>query len=337
MITVVYLVIILFGIGSFVLVYIYQFVLTSKLSIVLKFFFVLFLTLILMTVVYFREKSLSKDSFESKVLTPIAAPINTGVKAIHYVTKVRGLENVIKPVIQDEQGTYAVGIKNFKTGEDYFLNENKSFEPASLYKLWVMAAVFKKIGDGNLTLDKKLSADVKNINTMFKIDEENAELKEGVVSNTVEGALNKMITISDNYSAMLLGANVRFSNVNSLLAANGLTNSKLGNPPKTNVTDIVSYYEKLYNKQLVSVEASDQMLTILKQQTLNDRIPKYLPEDTVVAHKTGELNGVKHDAGIVFSQKGDYIIVLMSETGNLTHAAEIEANISKKVWEYFNR
>ncbi len=83
--------------------------------------------------------------------------------------------------------------------------------------------------------------------------------------------------------------------------------------------------------------ASSKMLEILKRQKINDRIPKYLPESTVIAHKTGELFGVKHDAGIVFSEKGDYIIVLMSDTASEAHAAEVEAKISKVVWEHFEK
>jgi beta-lactamase class A len=104
----------------------------------------------------------------------------------------------------------------------------------------------------------------------------------------------------------------------------------------TTAKDIASFYKLLYNGKLIDEQSSQQMLEILKRQKLNDRIPKYLPNQTIIAHKTGELDGVKHDAGIVFTPKGDYIIVLMSDTANELVAAEIEANVSKAVWEYFN-
>jgi beta-lactamase class A len=333
----VFFVILSFGIGAFIVVFVYQWVLTAKINIFLKFFSVLFLTLILLSIAYLREKQISRDSFESMIVSPLASPIASGVEAIHYITKVQGLEKVVKPLIQNEKGIYAVGIKNLKTGDEYYLNENKQFETASLYKLWVMATVFQKVGQGNLSLNQTLSANVTDLNKAFGIDESDAELTEGVITNTVAGALNKMITISDNYSAYLLAANVRFSVVSQFLAANGFSSSRIGNGAFTDVTDMVSYFEKLYNKQLVSEDASNQMMALLRQQQINDRIPKYLPDGTVVAHKTGELDGVKHDAGIVFSPKGDYIIVLLSDTNDLTHAAEVEANISKAVWEYFDK
>ena len=78
------------------------------------------------------------------------------------------------------------------------------------------------------------------------------------------------------------------------------------------------------------------MIEILKRQTFNDRIPKYLPKEIDVAHKTGELFGSKHDAGIVFGKNGDYIIVVLSKTESEAEAAEKIANFSKEVYEYFD-
>jgi beta-lactamase class A len=76
-------------------------------------------------------------------------------------------------------------------------------------------------------------------------------------------------------------------------------------------------------------------LTLLKAQKLNNKLPKELPKNTVIAHKTGELDMVSHDAGIVYAQNGNYIIVVMSETSLPVAANERIADISKGVYEYF--
>ena len=75
------------------------------------------------------------------------------------------------------------------------------------------------------------------------------------------------------------------------------------------------------------------MIELLKRQELNDRIPKNLPKSAPVAHKTGELGGAKHDAGIVFTKKGDYILILMSDTNVPQNAAEVEAKISRDIFK----
>jgi beta-lactamase class A len=111
---------------------------------------------------------------------------------------------------------------------------------------------------------------------------------------------------------------------------------KVGGEPTITALDVALFLEKLYNGKVVSEEASKKMITVMIDQKKNERIPKYLPTGTKVAHKTGELDGVAHDAGIVFSQAGDYIIVLLSDSDNPSGAMEKEALVSKATYEYFS-
>ena len=77
------------------------------------------------------------------------------------------------------------------------------------------------------------------------------------------------------------------------------------------------------------------MIGILSENKLNEGLPKYLPAGTKIAHKTGEIEGYKHDAGIIFTPKGDYLIVVMSNTDSPYGAEERIAILSKAVFEYF--
>lgn len=332
----VYLVIIGFGLAAFIVVLLYQLIFTVKMSLIERVLFLIILTGIIITSSYIRLQYVERGTIEAKILGPIAAPIEKSVEAIHQTQESKELEAVVLPIIEKAKGKYAVAIENLKTGETYELNENNEFASASLYKLWVMALVFQNIKDDKLSLDQTLTADVPTLNKRFDIDEENAELTEGTISLTIKNALEQMITVSANYPALLLHARVGIKNTQTMLNSYQLTSSHTGTPPMTTAKDIASFYKLLYNGKLIDEQSSQQMLEILKRQKLNDRIPKYLPNQTIIAHKTGELDGVKHDAGIVFTPKGDYIIVLMSDTANELVAAEIEANVSKAVWEYFN-
>ena len=245
-----------------------------------------------------------------------------------------GLRNVVTKSLEGTKGTYAVAIKNLKTGEEYYQNEHLVYETASLYKLWVMLTVYDQLKSGDLKEDTVLRSSVEELNRRFDIASESAELTEGEVEMTVHNALERMITVSHNYPALLLSSRVRLSNINELLLKHDLKESKL-NPSMATAYDILKFYEKLYNEEFVDSEASKAMIELLSRQQLNDRIPKYLPEDVKVAHKTGELGQVKHDAGIVFAPFGDYIIVLLSKSTNPLQAAEREALLSRDVYKYF--
>ena len=80
---------------------------------------------------------------------------------------------------------------------------------------------------------------------------------------------------------------------------------------------------------------TDKMLTLLKRQRLNGKLPKYLPKQSIIAHKTGELDSYSHDAGIVYAPPGEYIIVVLSETTSRAQADERIALLSQSVYKYF--
>jgi beta-lactamase class A len=86
----------------------------------------------------------------------------------------------------------------------------------------------------------------------------------------------------------------------------------------------------------VDSAAAEAMIKILLDQQFNDIIPARLPKDVKVAHKTGEINGVRHDAGIVFLPDGrKYVLVLLSkELKDVPAAVGAMAAVSKMIYEY---
>ncbi|MCX6044014.1 MAG: class A beta-lactamase-related serine hydrolase [Chloroflexi bacterium] len=67
--------------------------------------------------------------------------------------------------------------------------------------------------------------------------------------------------------------------------------------------------ELIFQGEVVSRTACDQMLHILLQQQLNLRLPRFLPEGTPVAHKTGTLGGIRNDSGIIYCNDHAHVAV----------------------------
>lgn len=314
----------------------------SKAKKILK--FILFLSLVMFTLNVLTSSYIGK---KSKQVGLFVSPLTTVKEVVKKTTSYfnsqensKNLDKIVTNILGDEKSNYAVVIKNLDTGERYFFNQDKIYDTASLYKLWVMAVSYQMIE--NKTLDKQevLSANVIDLNQKFNIASESAELTEGEVSWPVENALVNMITISDNYSALLLSTRVRLSNVSSFLKNNGLVNSKVGtlsDSPKTSASDIALFFEKLYNGDFANEEYTQEMLTLLKNQKINTKLSKNLPENVVIAHKTGELGEISHDSGIVYTNKGNYIIVTFSETKSPLNANEKIIQISRQVYDYFTK
>lgn len=95
------------------------------------------------------------------------------------------------------------------------------------------------------------------------------------------------------------------------------------------------FFRLLAERSLVSPSASEQMIDLLLAQTSYDRLPALLPADAQIAHKTGELPGVRNDGGIVRGTGGRYVIVVMSQSGDPDEQVPAEAEISRMVYEAF--
>ena len=93
----------------------------------------------------------------------------------------------------------------------------------------------------------------------------------------------------------------------------------------TSVNDIMKLLKLIYEKKLYSEEVCDRMIHILQICQTNTRIPKYLPPSVEVAHKTGTLDCLCNDVGIVYTDKGNYLLA-MFYNGNIASMEEYTAN-----------
>lgn len=283
---------------------------------------ILFFTFTLIFIVFILGKSVSNP------------PSDTGQNQ----TKV-SLQDVVKNALDGTKGTYGVVIKNLKTQEAYYSNEHRVYQAGSLYKLWVMATVYKQIQEGTLTEDQVLSEDIKTLNAKFNIDPKFAEQTEGTITLSIHDSLTQMITISHNYSALLLIERVKLSSVAKFLKDNGFNQSAVGTEgedPTSTAFDIALFFEKLYKGELANGQYTKEMIDLLKNQQLNEGIPRYLPKEKV-ANKTGDIEFFKHDGGIVFADKGDYILVILSESDFPAAAQDKIAQLSKEIYDYFTK
>jgi len=232
------------------------------------------------------------------------------------------LEDKVKVITKSFKGEYSYVIKNIeKPFCEISRNENKIFPAASVIKLPVAAVAFKAAKEGKVSLSQKFTISAKDIaggsgviKTMptpvvltFK------EIIEIMIANSDNTATNKIIDILGyrylNKGFKELGLR-RTVLKRKMMDFSG---RKRGIENYTSVSDIVFLLEEIYRGELIDRDSSKMMLSFLSKQKINDRIPRYLPKNVKVAHKTGLERGVVHDAGIIFSSKGDYVVCVFTK------------------------
>ena len=85
--------------------------------------------------------------------------------------------------------------------------------------------------------------------------------------------------------------------------------------------------------RLVDQEASDEALRLLGQKQASDLLGEPLPWNVKVAHKWGEIPGARHEAGIVYGPKFQYVVVIMTETMDPQQSPTYIRNLSKAIYD----
>jgi beta-lactamase class A len=90
--------------------------------------------------------------------------------------------------------------------------------------------------------------------------------------------------------------------------------------------------EAIAKEKAVDAASSEEMIAILTRQTFNEGIPAGLPPGISVAHKTGEITGIHHDAAIVFAQRPYVLVILVRGLVDIKQSAALIADISRQIY-----
>jgi beta-lactamase class A len=185
---------------------------------------------------------------------------------------------------------------------------------ASLYKLGVLLEAERRVDRGELHYEDPITIQSNDITDDGSVYDAGTVL-------SLDDALEAMITVSDNGAALAVwhlfgGAAIDATVVRSGIPDFHVSIDRLGNTVAS-PRGVGTFFALLARKELISVPASERMIARLERQRINDRLPALLPDTVAIAHKTGNLPGLTHDAGIIFAPAGPRIVVVMTSGPSL--------------------
>jgi beta-lactamase class A len=244
------------------------------------------------------------------------------------ITPASDLDQQIKSKISGFPAKVTLYAKNLETGAAYSLSGEEPTRTASTIKLPIMIETFAEAAGGTLKWSEPIT-----------VSAEQKVSGSGILQDLTTGdalpvhdLVVLMITLSDNTATNLILNRIGGDAVNARMESLGLKQTRVmrkilgdGNnlkPTPSGITqegakaenkkwgigrtspqEMVLLLEKLYRGELVSKQASSDMIDILKKQRDHGGIARDL-KDVVVANKTGALDAFRSDVGIVYTSHG---------------------------------
>ncbi|HWQ55900.1 MAG TPA: DUF6454 family protein [Bryobacteraceae bacterium] len=229
----------------------------------------------------------------------------------------------IRAAVDAFPGAVCLYAKNLDTGQAFGIRQDRRVRTASTIKLPIMAAVFSAVAQGKVRWE-----DVSVLREADKVAGSGVlqELSDGT-RLTLRDLVRLMIVVSDNTATNLVLDRVPADFVNAEMAAIGLRDTRVlrkvlvtGTPSGQSREGLMPEFqrfglgvstpremavllERIERDEVVSPEASREMLAILRRQQFKDGIGRRLP-DSDVASKSGSLNRLRSDVGLVYSRGG---------------------------------
>lgn len=252
-----------------------------------------------------------------------AAP-KTGAKMISSVAKPQTLDEQIKAALADFSGSAWIYAKNLDNGKTYELRADERVRTASTIKLAIMVEVFAEIAEGNLKWTDKFTL-------------KNRQGGSGILGEFTEGSeidlktlVNLMIVVSDNTATNLIldkvtsdAVNARmeqlgFANIRSLRKIGGGGDARIASEGVnrlfgigvSTMREMARLLERLERGEIVSKQASAEMIAILKRQQYTDGIGRGLLDTTQIASKSGALDRLRSDVGIIYTRRGRVVMAI---------------------------
>jgi beta-lactamase class A len=259
----------------------------------------------------------------------------------------------IEERIRKSGAEVAIAFRTLDGQTAYSLREEESFHAASTMKIPVMIELFHQARQGKLKLEDALP--VKNefhsladgsIYTLDPADDSETDLYKATgETRTLRQLCELMITVSSNLATNLLieklgveniRATVHSMHADGMEVLRGVEDSKAFAKGMNNTTTahgLLQLLDAIAREEAVDQESSRQMIEILERQKFNEGIPAGLPPGTRVAHKTGEITKIHHDAAIVFAPKPFVLVILVRGLADIKDSAALMADITRLLYQ----
>jgi beta-lactamase class A len=259
----------------------------------------------------------------------------------------------IESTIRGSGAEVAIAFRTLDGRMQWYRHADEPFHAASTMKVAVLIELYEQVHRRKVQLTDALvirnefhSLADGSPYALDPNDDSERELYQAVgETRTLAQLSDLMITVSSNLATNLLIEKLGVANIRATvhtLGADGMNvrrgveDEKAFRQGLNNTTTaraLMRLMEAIARGQAVDRQASQQMIGILERQSFNDDIPAGLPPGTRVAHKTGEITRIQHDAAIVFAARPFVLVILTRGLESAKESGALIAEITRQLYQ----
>ncbi len=228
--------------------------------------------------------------------------------------------------LQTFSGTIGIAARRLEDGLTLTHNAEQIFPAASVIKLHLLMAALQQVETGKLELS-----------TLYPMPQTEIVAGSGILQHLTAGLelslrdyLTLMMIVSDNTATnMIIDMLGGREKINNQLETWNLGTTRVvgklmlpverknpdqlaGKLAEIKPNEVIDLLEALHTERLLNPDLTSLAIDILKRQQYTEILARYLPDQTVVASKSGQIMGVRNDVGIVYANK-TYVVALCSK------------------------
>jgi beta-lactamase class A len=274
----------------------------------------------------------------------LAAPLS-GPEASQEQVLWSKLEASVDRLLAETDAVAGVSLVDLAGGRTLHRNADLVFASASVIKLAVLAELYRQEQQGRARLADPYLVDARDLVPGSDVM---GGLTPGASRLTNRDLATLMVAVSDNSAANVLIDRLGFDRVNALLEGVGLKHTRLrrkmmdleaareGRENTATPREIATLLEALQRGRVVDPRLTEDLFRLLRTPK-DDYIPRLLPAAVPVANKPGELEGIRHDAGIVAAARPFVLVVMTSHARDERGAEELIARVAATAFDCLDR
>ncbi len=272
------------------------------------------------------------------------------------------IEHALRPLIESHHGQVAVAVRILdsynQTLHDWEHNGQAVMPTASLIKLPIMITAYQQVHEQRIALSDRVT-----------LQESDKVPGSGILTPhfssgtvlTLRDTIRLMIRYSDNTATNLVLDKIGIASTANAMEVLGFSETQVHSQVyrrdtsialerseryglgSTRANDMVELLTAIEKRELVSSEACDEMLGHLLTCDDAGRFPRFLPPQTLVAHKTGAVNKTRTAAGIIYAPNAKIVLCVLTDDNqdtswtNDNESHLLCANLAKSAYDFVNR